>query len=179
MAFQLALADDISLGGSIAVDGLPFIGPVFTRDNKTQVSDLAYQAESIKTMYQNAQPAQIKMMTQQGVGIQTKLKDKYQSLLDMAGNSDPTTAGSAIYTVMTTDLRPQLDNLRAPVLLIGAAGGYSEASQQESVKALYQAQLELAPDAELLMNNNGRHFLMWDEPSWLTKTIKQFVKERS
>ncbi|OKY27188.1 alpha/beta fold hydrolase [Thalassotalea sp. PP2-459] len=176
MSFQLALVKDIELGGAISVDGLPFIGPVFTRSNETTVEDLSYQATSAKGMYQRATPAQIKSMTKQGISIQTKLKRKYQHIIDMAGESDPITAGSAIYSVMTTDLRKKLDKLQAPVLLIGAAGGFTEKAQQISIKKLYAAQLSLASQATLIMNNNGSHFLMWDEPKWLVQTIIKQVE---
>ncbi|WP_419148510.1 alpha/beta fold hydrolase [Pseudoalteromonas 'SMAR'] len=178
MAFKLALLQDIELSGAISVDGLPFIGPVFTRDSRTQVVDLYHQAESMKNWYQHAHASQIKMLTQQGVAQQTQLKDKYQTLVEMAEQSDPITAGSAIYTVMQTDLRQDLDNLKLPMLLIGAAGGFESKEQQEATRKLYKAQLNHAKQVTLLMNNQGRHFLMWDEPRWLIHTIKQFIKER-
>ncbi|MDO6427336.1 alpha/beta hydrolase [Thalassotalea sp. 1_MG-2023] len=176
MSIQLALVKGLNLAGAISVDGLPFIGPVFTRSNETTVEDLSYQANSAKGMYQRATPAQIKRMTKQGITIQTKLKEKYQHLLDMAGKSDPITAGSTIYAVMTTDLRSQLDKLHTPVLLIGAAGGFTDRAQQTLLKELYADQLSLASQASLVMNNNGRHFLMWDEPEWLTQTIVNQVE---
>ncbi|WP_286272540.1 alpha/beta fold hydrolase [Thalassotalea hakodatensis] len=176
ISIELALVKDINLGGAISVDGLPFIGPVFTRSNETTVEDLSYQATSAKGMYQRATPAQIKNMTKQGISIQTKLKEKYQHLLDMAGESDPITAGSAIYAVMTTDLRKNLDKLQAPLLLVGAAGGFTNKAQQTLLQELYADQLSQASQATLIMNNNGRHFLMWDQPKWLTQTIVKQVE---
>ncbi len=179
MAFELALADASSLSAAISIDGLPFIGPVFTRTNETTVADLSYQASSIKQFYQHADAKQLKMMTQQGIAIQTKDESRYQDILDMAASSDPTTAANAIYSVMATDLRAALAKLKTPMLLIGASGGFSQPEHQLAVKALYQAQLSQSAHVELKMNNQGRHFLMWDQPEWLMATITQFIKEHA
>jgi pimeloyl-ACP methyl ester carboxylesterase len=179
MAFKLALDTDNGLAGAISVDGLPFIGPVFTRTNKTKVVDIQNQASGLKTMYQNATTKELTMMTKQGIMIQTKLQNKHQDILSMAENSDPVTAGSAIYSVMTTDLRADLKHLKTPMLLLGASGGFYNVKQQKAAQRLYQGQLTETLNVDLKMNTSGRHFLMWDEPKWLQKTIIQFAKERS
>jgi pimeloyl-ACP methyl ester carboxylesterase len=179
MAFKLALDSSNGLAGAISVDGLPFIAPVFTRTNKTQVADIQNQALGLKAMYENATAKELTIMTKQGIMIQTKRANKYQDILSMAENSDPVTAGSAIYSVMTTDLRADLKQLKTPMLLLGASGGFYSAEQQQAAQALYQAQLQQTSNVSLKMNTSGRHFLMWDEPQWLTNTINQFAKERS
>ena len=179
MAFELALQEKTSLTAAISVDGLPFIGPIFTRTNDITVEDIAYQATSIKQMYQQANAKQMKMMTQQGIAIQTTIENRYTDILTMAENSDPTTAASAIHSVMTTDLRAKLAKLKTPMLLIGAAGGFSQTEQQQAVQQLYQAQLTASKLIELKMNNQGRHFLMWDQPKWLMATIEKFIKEQA
>jgi pimeloyl-ACP methyl ester carboxylesterase len=179
MAFKLALDSSNGLAGAISVDGLPFIAPVFTRTNNTQVADIQNQALGLKAMYQNATAKELTKMTKQGIMIQTKLPYKHQKILSMAKNSDPATAGSAIYSVMTTDLRADLKELKTPMLLLGASGGFYSAEQHQAAQALYQAQLQQTSNVSLKMNTSGRHFLMWDEPQWLTDTINQFAKERS
>lgn len=177
MAFNLSLNKNITLAGAISVDGLPFIGPIFTRDNATTVNDLKPQAAAMRTMYQQADSAQIVAMTKQGLMIQTNQKSRYQDIINMAEQSDPATAASAIYSVMTTDLRPQLAQLTNPVLLIGASGGFSSQAQHDAMESLYHGQIKTAPKASLIMNTKGRHFLMWDQTPWLVKTIEQFMGE--
>ncbi|GLX79037.1 alpha/beta hydrolase [Thalassotalea insulae] len=179
MAYELALADHSELVAAISIDGLPFIGPVFTRTNETTVEDISYQARSIKQLYQHANAKQLKMMTQQGIAIQTKDESRYQDILDMAETSDPVTAANAVYAVMTTDLRLELAKLKTPMLLIGASGGFTQPEQQQAIKTLYQAQLVHSKQIELKMNSRGRHFLMWDQPQWLIETITQFIKEQA
>jgi len=177
MAFNLSLDKDVNIAGAISVDGLPFIGPVFTRSNATTVDDLKPQAAAVQSMYQQASGAQLAAMTKQGIMIQTNQKSRYQDILDMAKQTDGATAASAIYSVMTTDLRPKMSSLTNPVLLIGASGGFTTKVQHDAMAALYQAQISAAPNASLIMNTQGRHFLMWDQTDWLVSTIKQFIGE--
>lgn len=177
MAFNLSLNKEVDIAGAISVDGLPFIGPVFTRSNATTIEDLKPQAAAIKSMYQQANGAQLVAMTKQDIMIQTNQKSRYQDLIDMAKKTDPATAASAIYSVMTTDLRPKMASLTNPVLLIGASGGFSTKVQHDAMAALYQDQIKTAPNASLIMNTQGRHFLMWDQTDWLVDAIKQFIGE--
>ncbi|WP_448564800.1 alpha/beta fold hydrolase [Thalassotalea ganghwensis] len=179
MAFELALEKELPLKAAISVDGLPFIGPVFTRTNDTTVDDIAYQATSIKQMYQHANAEQMKMMAQQAISIQTSNTMRYADILTMAENSDPTTAASAFHSVMSKDLRSELAKLKTPMLLIGASGGFATPEQQLAAKQLYQTQLKNSAQVELKMNNQGRHFLMWDQPEWLVAAITQFIKEQA
>ena len=41
LAFWLASSSADEIGPIISIDGLPFIGPVFTRDNSSTVASLA------------------------------------------------------------------------------------------------------------------------------------------
>jgi pimeloyl-ACP methyl ester carboxylesterase len=177
IAFETSLNTNVKLAGAISVDGLPFIGPIFTRNNATTSQDLMPQATAIKAMYQQANSEQLVALTKQGLALQTNQKDRYPYIIDMAKKSDPTTAGSAIYSVMTTDLRAKLSKLNNPVLLIGASGAFETKAQHESIKTLYQSQLNNAPQVTLIMNTKGHHFLMWDETDWLIKTIEKFIGE--
>ena len=50
-AFLLASEYSNSIGKVVSIDGLPFIGPIFTRSNKTTVDMLMPQAQNIKIMF--------------------------------------------------------------------------------------------------------------------------------
>ena len=178
LAFDASLNSNINLKAAISVDGLPFIGPIFTRNNQTTVSDLMPQAEAMKTMYQRATPEQLVAFTKQGIMLQTNQLSRYNDIIDMAKHSDATTAGSALHSVMTTDLRPKLAKLTNPVLLIGASGAFITAQQHQAAKAMYKAQIQQAPQVKLMMNSKGHHFLMWDQTDWLINTIKTYISQQ-
>jgi len=179
LAFDASLNPDINLKAAISVDGLPFIGPIFTRNNHTTADDLMPQATAMKTMYQQATPEQLVAFTKQGIMLQTNQPSRYNDIIHMAKHSDATTAGSALHSVMTTDLRPKLAKLTNPVLLIGASGAFITDAQRQAAKAMYQAQIQQAPQVELAMNSKGHHFLMWDQTNWLINTIKTYISQQS
>ncbi|MBM7074379.1 alpha/beta hydrolase [Shewanella sp. 202IG2-18] len=176
LALDIALHQDITIIGVLSVDGLPFIGPVFSRSNATQVSDLSQQAQFIRTMYQTATPDKMAMMTMQSAHIQTKQQGKVSELLNMAKQSDPQTAASAMYSVMTTDLRPGLSKLTVPYLLLGASGGFDLDKDKQAMENLYKGQIVNQINAQVTMNTQSKHFLMWDEPHWLQAQISDFVE---
>jgi len=175
MAFWMASSSPDKIGAIISVDGLPFIGPIFTRTNDTTVETLAAQAKQVKQYYAKMTTQQLVAQTKSGIGIQATSDESKKRVLDMASKSDPKTVGNAIYTLMTTDLRHSISKIKQPVLLIGATGAFTNEGDKVKAKSLYQQQLTLLNSAKLVMNNHSRHFIMFDQPQWLSDQITQFL----
>lgn len=57
LAFQLASSYPQLTGKLIAVDGLPYLAPVFSRDSATTVAQMAPQAKMMQQYYQQMTPA--------------------------------------------------------------------------------------------------------------------------
>lgn len=176
MGFLLASSTPDLIGKLISVDGLPFIAPVFTRTNDSTVETMASQAQYIRNMYQNMTPQQVAAQTQQGIFIQAKSQAAQQKIVQMALASDPKTVGESIYYLMSNDLRSQVENIKSPVLLIGASGAFTQTSQQQQVEVLYKQQLNSITKAQLIMTTQDRHFIMLDNPTWLLKRINDFLE---
>jgi N-formylmaleamate deformylase len=70
MAFNLASTAPDKIGTIIAVDGLPFLAPVFSRNPATTVAQVMPQASYFRTLYQGMNAEQLAAMTSQGVHIQ-------------------------------------------------------------------------------------------------------------
>jgi len=177
LSFWLASNAPDKIGPIISVDGLPFIGPIFTQNHRTSVADLKPQAEQIKQMYSNLLPQQLILQAQSSLSIQAKQTHHRQQILEMAGTSDPKTVGEAMHTLMTTDLRNDLSAIKQPVLLLGASGAFSLPEQHQHAKTLYQQQLTGLHNATVIMNSKARHFIMFDDPDWLTASIQSFLTD--
>jgi pimeloyl-ACP methyl ester carboxylesterase len=175
MAFWMATTNSEAIGSIISIDGLPFIGPVFTRSNESTIESLKSQADYIKQFYAQMTTEQLVTQTKYGIASQVSNENGKRAILDMAATSDPKTVGDAIYTLMKTDLRQSLGHINNPTLLIGAAGGFTNEDDKSAAKLLYQQQLANLDGAKLVMNNNSRHFIMFDQPDWLSKQIFQFL----
>lgn len=176
LAYKLALAEPERVSKVIAVDGLPFIAPIFTRTNSTQVQDALPYAKNIQQQYQNMNQQQLLAISKSGIAIQATSKISQQRVLDMIVKSDPATVGSIMYQLMTTDLRANIADIKAPILLLGASGGFKTDAQHKHVKQLYTEQMQSAKDATVTMNTQARHFIMFDDLPWLVTQIKQFIE---
>lgn len=175
MGFWLASSAPEKIGNIISVDGLPFIAPIFTRTNDSTVESMASQAKYIRNMYLSMTPEQLATQTQQGIYIQATSETSQKRVINMARNSDPKTVGESIYEIMSTDLRAELKHIKSKVLLIGASGAFTQASQQQQVEVLYKQQLVGLANAQLVMNTQDRHFIMLDNEPWLLDQILHFI----
>lgn len=176
LAFALASSAPDTIGPIVSVDGLPYLAPVFTRNPATTATQMQNQAAQISMQYGGMTKTQLSQATAQGLFIQATSPAAQQQVLAMAEASDPKTVGQVMAELLTTDLRPQVTNIKHPVLLLGASGALPPQAQA-GVKALYQQQLEKLPAAQLDINTNARHFIMLDDPAWLNQKIRSFLQE--
>ncbi|GEA12944.1 hypothetical protein KUL49_33190 [Alteromonas sp. KUL49] len=177
MGIWLATEDKDTITAVVSVDGLPFIGPVFTQSSEVTVSDLSSQASFLQSFYSELDSAGMRMAAQRGIHHQAEAGEHQATILEMAAMSDPATASDAIYTIMTTDLRDKLSNVSAQITLLGASGGFTNEEMKQNAEALYQRELSNALNANVTMNTQSRHFIMYDDPQWLLTQIKAAIQE--
>lgn len=177
LAFQLASSYPGLTGKIIAVDGLPYLAPVFSRDSSTTVAQMIPQAKMLQQYYQQMTSAQLAESAKQGMAIQVSKEEDAAIISEMARQSDPATVGAVIAELLTTDLRSEVHKIQQPVLLLGAGGALASDSMRPAVQALYQQQIDSIPQAKLDFNWQARHFIMWDQPDWLLAQITDFIKE--
>lgn len=177
LAFSLASSAPSKVGTIIAIDGLPYLAPVFSRDANTTVAQVTPQAEYFRTLYQGMNAEQLANMASQGVQAQATSVAHQQQVVAMAKASDPASVGQALYELLTTDLRGQVHNIQSEVLLIGASGALQSEEQRKAATELYQQQLDTIAKATLEFNADSRHFIMLDQPSWLNRRIAAALKD--
>src|SRR5688572_32394244 len=88
--------------------------------------------------------------------------------------SDARTTGIAIAELSATDLRAEIANITAPVLLIGAPGAAPEPMRPTLEKG-YVAKVAKLPSARVTMAGKARHFIMLDDPDFLFAAIDEFL----
>lgn len=177
MAFNLASSAPDSIGTIIAVDGLPYLAPVFSRSNDTTAQMMQGQAAFLRQQYQQMSTEQLSAMTAQGLFMQASSDAHQQLVLSMAAASDPKAAGQALYELLTTDLRPAVSAITSKVLLLGATGALSSDAERAQAQQLYQQQLAGIAHATLEFHPQARHFIMLDQPDWLTAKIATALKD--
>ncbi len=177
MAFWMASSSPEKIGRIISVDGLPFIGPVFTGSNNSTVKSLGAQANQMRAYFSHLSASQLDAQNRRSINRQATSKESKEKIITMASQSDPAIVGSLMFTLMSTDLRDKISEIKNPALLIGAAGGFGNNEAKMEAKKLYQQQLSKLKGAKLVMNNNSRHFIMFDQPEWLTKQVIAFLSD--
>lgn len=177
VAFALASTAPDKFGTIVAVDGLPYLAPVFSGDASTSVAQATPQAEYLRRLYQNMTPEQMTAFTRQGIARQATSDGQQQLILNMAAASDPATVGQAIYELLTTDLRSEVARIQSKVLLLGTSAALPDDTSRDNAKALYQQQLITIKHASLEFNPQARHFIMLDQPDWLIQRIASALQE--
>lgn len=177
MAFNLASSAPDKIGTIIAVDGLPYLAPVFSRNPATTPEIMQPQADYLRNMYRQMSSQQLAAMAAQGVNIQATSPQHQQQVIEMATASDAAAVGQAVYELLTTDLRSEVSKIQGKVLLLGASGAISSDAEHAAALALYQQQIDTIANAMLEFNRQSRHFMMWDQPQWLVERIRQALQE--
>ena len=177
LAYKTALKAPESVSKVIPVDGLPFITPIFTRTNSSTVEQAQPFAQNLKRQYAQFNQSQLAEVTRQGVSIQARAVEDQEKVILMASKSDPVTVGNIMAELMTTDLRSDLKTSHTPILLLGASGGFKTQEQHSFVEQLYSEQFDGVVNAEVRMNTQSRHFIMYDDLPWLVAQIDAFLSK--
>jgi pimeloyl-ACP methyl ester carboxylesterase len=176
LALSLAAHDPALIGKIVIVDSLPFLGATMTPDGSVETAKkvaAAMRDQMVSTTPENWRKFQRSSPWLPGmVGDQTKLP----LIVKWAEDSDPKTAGNAMYELMTTDLRADLKRITAPTLVFGAWAGLGPQASKESVTKIFREQYAALPGFQLRMAETSRHFIMYDEEKWMLAEMDTFLK---
>lgn len=75
--------------------------------------------------------------------------------------SDRASFANAIHALMTTDMRPRLNEVKVPVRVIAAANPYAPRAR---VEPLFRTAYAGTPDFQLTIVEDSFHFIMFDQP---------------
>lgn len=175
IALALAVRHPQAVGRVMVVDALPFFsllfGPTVTAEQVRPRADairdaaLAMSAEQFRT----AQERTMVMLV--------KSEAHRPAVLAWSLTSDRGTVARAMHELMTTDLRPELPNLKAPVTVLYAWDASAPWSAAQ-VDALYASAYKALPSPRLVRIDGSSHFMMWDQPERFAAEVEAFVAAR-
>lgn len=167
LALALAATAPEQIGAAINVDGLPALGAMFAASQANNSGDTQQHQGSFDPM------AMAKSMANNEQWHQRIVADMYRS--------DGATSGRVMGELMRADLRPQLANIRVPVLTLGALQHGAPYSTPEQVQKNYENQLANAPVQyhRFAFAPDAKHFIMADAPDWLNQQIAQFLANQA
>ncbi|MBX3726501.1 MAG: alpha/beta hydrolase [Xanthomonadales bacterium] len=167
LALMMAIESPASVGPLLIVDSLPFFPAAMNAQATAQT--MRPMAEAMRTgmRAQSDEDYAVQARAQAGMGMSSD-PARTSRIQDWTGASDRETTTRAMFDMFSTDLRPQLGQVRSPVLVLGAWAAYAPmGSTLDSTRGIFEAQYATLPGVRIEMSEAGYHFLMFDDLDWL------------
>lgn len=175
LAFWIAVTAPDTVGPLVAVDGVPFLPALM--DSSATAESSAPQADSIRKLYGSLTREQLAARARMAFATMIKDPGQVETATGWSATSDPATVGTAVYEMMTTDLRQPIAAIKSPVLLLAAADSAPDATSRKALASSYEAQVAKVPQARVVLAEHARHFIMLDDPAFLFSTMDEFLKQ--
>lgn len=167
LALMMAIESPASVGPLVIVDSLPFFPAAMNAQATAET--MRPMAESMRTgmRAQSDEDYATQARAQAGMGMSND-PARAARIQDWTAASDRETTTRAMFDMFSTDLRPLLDQVRSPTLVLGAWAAYAPmGSTLESTRGIFEAQYARLPEVRIEMSEGGWHFLMFDDADWL------------
>ena len=171
MGIMLAVQHPEDAGALMVVDALPFSGTLLGADDVTAAGKIAGEMRDkiIKESQKDYAGDE-----KQFLRILVKSPDGRELATKWAVASDKAVVAQATYDDMTTDLRPQLENLKMPVTVLypwNPDSGYSQAQTDW----FYQQNYAALPNKTFARIDDSYHFIMLDQPAAFLAQVDKFL----
>ncbi|MFK3651533.1 alpha/beta fold hydrolase [Lysobacter enzymogenes] len=176
VALKMGIAKPQAIDRLVIVDTLGFLGALYGPTLTAQT--IRPMAENMAAMVLNQPQAHYYRGIAVTAQSMTASDDKVALLRRWGEASDRATTAQALVEMMTTDLRPELDKVKVPTLVLaGWVGGARFGATRESTLAMYRQHYAKLDGVRIEMSQDGYHFLMWDDPQWLQGQVRGFLAE--
>jgi len=163
-------------GANLIVDALPFMGAA---QNPAETPETVRpMAEQMRKMMANATPGQVRESQKYFLNGMINNPEKKLLVSEWGVKSHAPTVAQAMYELQVTDLRPALANIKIPTLVLGAWIGYKEYGMtKENIRHTFDLQFEKLPNKTIILSDVGKHFLMYDDPTWMMASMNEFLNK--
>jgi len=174
LALWLAETEPDLVGPLVIVDSLPFLAGVMNPGATAE--SVKAQAEQMREMYSGPPTPQSEKMGEMAVKSMVTSPADFEMIMGWSRKSDRVAMGDAIYEMMTTDLRSDLDKIKSPTLVIGTWIAYKQYATREQVEKNFRTQYAKLKNYDFVLADKARHFVMLDDPDWFFQTLDHFLK---
>ena len=176
LSLALAQNEPGLVSGVISIDGLP----VFPGTESMPAAQRPAMVESIKSGMvglDHEQFASQQLQYMRGIGvIDPAVAEK---LAKLSSRSDPAATAEYMAETLMIDLRPNLDKITVPVLLMSpynAPDGALRKITEAAKTAYYRSLMAGTQKVEVVSISPARHFAMFDQPKLVAEAIASFLK---
>jgi|3_EtaG_2_1085321.scaffolds.fasta_scaffold54026_1 pimeloyl-ACP methyl ester carboxylesterase len=158
----------------ISVDGIPYF-PAVQMPGLTpeRAQSMAQQMQSnMKNVSEEAFTQQQKMI----IAGMIATPEKREQVVEMGINSNRTVITQAYGEMYTTDIRPDMNKIKSPVLVLGAWAAYEQyGSTKAAVENNYKSQCKDIENVKVAVADEAYHFIFYDEPEWFFDQVDSFL----
>lgn len=160
---------------AIIVDSFPFYSAAF--NPAATPENMKGMANQMKELMLAQSPEQFRTQQQASMPMMTINSEKLPIAVEWSVQSDRKTIAQALYELMITDFRKELEVVKTPILVLGAwASGKNYGLTLESVGKSFAEQYRLAENLQIEMAPTAHHFIMWDNPEWFMEKVSAFLQ---
>lgn len=173
MGMMLAARHPDAVGRLMVVDMVPFMGAMFGPPGTTPDSVRPIATQIRAGISGPVTPAGERML-ESAISGMIRTQAARAAVLAESRASDRATTGNSYYELLTTDLRPELPRIAAPVrvLYVTPAGVLLTDAQMDG---FYQAAYRGVPNAALARVPDSAHFIMVDQPKRFQQEVRDFL----
>ena len=159
----------------VVVDGLPYLGAVQNPQATPETSKS--MAEMMKRNIEMQTPEQYEAMQPMMLKTMMKADEDIEVVMEWGRKSHTPTVAQAMYELYQIDLREEVSNINAPTLVLGAWIGYKDYGvTKEMTEMSYQHQYRNLQNVQIEMTDEGKHFIMWDDPDFYFEKVKNLFE---
>jgi pimeloyl-ACP methyl ester carboxylesterase len=171
-ALMLAARHPEAVRKVMAVDALPFYSLLI--DPKATATSMKPMAEEARADMLKQSAADFERSQKQTAAFLCKTVAKQPTITNWSITSDRATVAAAVYEAMTTDLRPELKNIKAPTTVLYAydpAYGFTAGAADAMWKSAYAS----ATKFRLGRIDGSYHFVMFDQAKKFAIEVTNFL----
>lgn len=161
-----------SMGGFIAYWIASYhpelVGSVVIVDASPALTGGMEEAKVLRERWKNASDEEFERLVRIAFMSMTKKPRKMEPVIAKILKSDRRTFGEAIYEMVLTDLRAEVDDIEVPVLIVAADGGLQKRIREQTATI---------PDHEIVVLPKTKHFVMWDDPDGFYRVLDRFLED--
>ncbi|ARN78588.1 alpha/beta hydrolase [Nonlabens spongiae] len=169
LAAWLGAQPDLKIKQIIIIDGLPATGALMFPN--VDLATLTYENPYNDQMMAMDDSAFAKAISPMAAGMAKAFEHQNAIKQDIL-NTDRKTYVYGYTDYLKFDVREDLKQIDIPVTILGAAGMFGE----EMATNTYKNQYENLKEYTFKMHPNSKHFIMYDDPSWLNAQIVEVLK---
>lgn len=165
LGLWLAAEEQYLFSKVLAVDALPCTGALMVPnyDAANMVYDNPYSRQML-----NMDSTAFRKMAMQQASFMMLNKSKIDTVVSWMMIADRNTYVNGYIDLLKLDLREKIADIKIPVVVLAAT--YPD---KKAIEKTYLSQFEKMTNKTFLYADESAHFIMYDQPLWLIKNIKE------